>query len=133
VVASQSKSERSRLIKEADRLVSLYTRLKDSVNGRAVCVTCGLVDNWKRLHNGHYLSRRFLATRWDDMNNNVQCIHCNITLGGNLEKYKEYIIKKHGVSGHIGLQQKIRLSNKITNYDIKLVIEKYKNMLGSLV
>lgn len=132
VLSSQGKSERSKLIREADRVFSIYIRAKDAIGGRATCVTCGGSNWWKLMHNGHYLSRRIMATRWNQINCNVQCEWCNVTLHGNLAKYKDYLIQKHGEKVIEYLQDKVRDSHKITNMEIQSIIDTYKTKILEL-
>lgn len=131
-LSSEGKSERSKLIREADRVFSIYIRAKDAINGRASCVTCGGSNCWKLLHNGHYLSRRIMATRWNQVNCNVQCEWCNVTLHGNLSKYKDYLEQKHGEGVHEYLKEKVRNSHKITNMEIQSIIDTYKTKILEL-
>lgn len=81
-----------------DRVFSEYIRLRDaSENGFCRCVTCGAPWQWKIIHNGHYIDRRHIATRYDARNCHAQCPNCNVGLRGNLDKYKRFIIHKYGV------------------------------------
>lgn len=50
------------------------------------CFTCGVTTD---LEVGHFISRRFLATRWDLDNCHLQCKRCNRELHGNLKVYEE--------------------------------------------
>lgn len=62
----------SKLKQETDRLHSLFIRGKYP----KVCYTCkrvGLV-----LQCGHFISRLYLATRWEEDNTRPQCVGCNI-------------------------------------------------------
>lgn len=64
---------RSTLIKEADRVASLYVRERDRWNP---CITCW--SEWNETHqNWHFMSRRHLNTRWYEKNMNGQCTKCN--------------------------------------------------------
>lgn len=75
------------LVKVADEAFSKYIRLRDSEgdskNRSGSCITCGrplavLVDGkFNRGQNGHFVSRGFMVTRFDDMNCHLQCEHCN--------------------------------------------------------
>ena len=49
------------------------------------CFTCGRTD--QVLEVGHFVPRRYKATRWDLRNCHLQCIECNRMKGGNLEVY----------------------------------------------
>ena len=56
----------SKLKKELDKWFSLYIRLREAIEEQAQCFTCGKVDHYKKLQNGHFQSRRFHSTRWDE-------------------------------------------------------------------
>lgn len=75
--AAAKKPVKSKLIKKLDVVFSEYIRRRNSVNGKACCVTCGKVDEWKKMHAGHFMSRTKYATRWDEENVQVQCVRCN--------------------------------------------------------
>ena len=72
------KITRSKLVKQLDSVFSQYIRKKDAVDNIATCFTCGKKDHWKKLQNGHFQSRRHYATRWDEINCQVQCAGCNV-------------------------------------------------------
>mgnify|MGYP003665460414 CR=1 FL=1 len=72
------KLSRTKLIKKLDTVFSQYIRQRDAENEIATCFTCGKKAHWKKLQNGHFQSRRFYATRWDEMNCQVQCAGCNV-------------------------------------------------------
>ncbi len=65
--------KRSKLIEEADRVLSLYIRfVRDK---EKPCITC-----WEYAENydcWHYQSRRFINTRWSEQNVAKQCCRCN--------------------------------------------------------
>jgi len=62
------------LKKKLDIIFSKYIRLRDKGNP---CVTCGAP--WEFNHqNGHFISRRHFATRWDEINAHSQCPKCNL-------------------------------------------------------
>lgn len=87
-----------KLKEELDRVFSQYIRLRDANdNGFCKCITCGTMWKWRIIHNGHYIPREHMATRYDIRNCSSQCPICNIDLRGNLEKYKRAIIRMYGV------------------------------------
>lgn len=49
------------------------------------CFTCGKTQD---LEVGHFVPRRYLATRWDLRNCHLQCIECNRFKNGNLKEYE---------------------------------------------
>ena len=83
------KPTRSKLVKKADKLISIYTRLHYAdKNGYVRCFTC-----WKRFKRDdrnmncwHFISRKCFPLRWNLNNARPQCfMPCNSKLQGNWE------------------------------------------------
>lgn len=123
---------RSYYVKRLDSIYSQYIRLKDSINGMAKCVTCGKVKPWKDMQNGHYMSRSYQATRWLDMNCNVQCVACNVFKKGNYTEYAMYMINLHGPDGVEQLMKLAKTGEKITTPDLKARIIHYTEVVERL-
>lgn len=121
----------SKLKKELDTIFSQYIRLKSSNNGMCKCVTCGKVDNWKNMQNGHYVSRQHLAVRYDETNCNVQCMSCNVFKGGNYTSYALYMIKTYGKKKLEELERQKQVITKDFPYESK--IEYYKEQVAKLL
>ena len=83
------KKSKSRLVKKLDSIFSKYIRLKHSKNGICTCFTCGRKYEVKKIHAGHFMSRRHYSTRWDEENVRPQCYGCNV---GNQGKQYEFAI-----------------------------------------
>lgn len=79
----------SALKKELDRVFSLYIRKKYP----AECYTCGKKGT---LQCGHFVSRVYLATRFDENNCRPQCVGCNIFGGGKPLDFEERLKKDLG-------------------------------------
>jgi hypothetical protein len=90
------KSTRKRLIDKLDKIFSQYIRLRESKNHNSECFTCGKVDHWKKLQNGHFMSRKHLSTRWDETNCQVQCAGCNVFRYGEQYKFSVGLNAKYG-------------------------------------
>ncbi len=75
--------------RELDRVFSLYIRAKYPKK----CYTCGKEGV---LQNGHFIVRKYLATRWDENNCRPQCIGCNIYGKGMSVDFEERLIKELG-------------------------------------
>jgi hypothetical protein len=75
----------------------LLRRMEESYNGIGVCISCGKKDLISRMQGGHYISRRCRATELEVDNVNIQCIHCNQFLGGNVLNYRDNLIEKIGL------------------------------------
>lgn len=80
------------LKKELDTIFSIYIRMRD----KGVCITCGSTTFWKYQQNGHYVSRAVLSLRFDERNNNCQCMPCNVYKHGNMDEYALALQKKYG-------------------------------------
>lgn len=72
------------LIKKLDRVFSIYIRLSYSKsNGDVKCFTCDKSMHWRNAQCGHFMSRRYMSTRFHENNTRPQCYACNIGLSGN--------------------------------------------------
>lgn len=96
---SKSASERSKLIKECDRLVTdiLFTTRPHE------CVTCHIrqerfhpINNSYGLQCGHYITRTVFPLRWNLKNCNLQCSRCNFNHENNILPYTIYMVKTYG-------------------------------------
>lgn len=82
---TKKRFSRSNLVKEADRVFSLFIRERDK--GKP-CVTCQ--KDWEdNFQNWHFLSRRHLSTRWHEKNADWQCPWCNLYWAG--EQFKHWL------------------------------------------
>lgn len=71
---------------------SRYIRYRD----KGVCYTCGLVKLPKEMQNGHFVPRQYLATRYDERNNNCQCYACNMLYNGQPSRYAMNLKRDYG-------------------------------------
>ena len=123
------KTKRTKMIEKADKEFSLYIRMRDmDKNEHATCFTCGNKDHWKRLHCGHFMSRRHINTRWDELNVAVQCVGCNTFRGGEQFIFGQNIDKKEGIGTSAELLRKSREVIKLNVDDIEKIWLKYKNI-----
>lgn len=73
--------------KTCDAWFSKYIRIRDANhNGLCKCITCDTVKHWKEMDAGHFQSRRYMATRYEEKNCHAQCQRCNQYGAG--EQYK---------------------------------------------
>lgn len=88
---------KSKLRDKLDAIFSKYIRLKYSdKNGYCRCISCGKVFPWNEIQNGHYMSRRYMSTRFSEDNCRPQCVACNIFNQGNIQMYRRALIKQIG-------------------------------------
>lgn len=87
------------LKKELDFIFSWYIRLKDSVNGRVACYTCGKIFDVLEVQAGHYWERNTSPLRYEEGNVKPQCGICNCGVFGSKGKPQEFaqhLVKEYG-------------------------------------
>ena len=121
----------SKLKKELDKWFSLYIRLREATDtGLCQCFTCGKVDHYKSMQCGHFQSRRFLSTRWnEDGNCEVQCQKCNIWEQGQQYKFGLHIDAKYGEGTAEELEYLAMTTMKIWRVDYEEKIGYYKSIV----
>ena len=122
----------SKLKKELDKWFSLYIRLRESTEGLCQCFTCGKVDHYKRMQNGHFQSRRFLPTRFDEENCQVQCPACNVFRYGEQYKFGLHLDGKYGEGKAQELEYLARSIIKIGRIEYEEKIVYYKSIVDNL-
>lgn len=116
---------RKSLIKEADRVFSLFVRNRGATFGYNHCFTCLKYLPIEELQAGHFINRRYLSVRWHPMNVWPQCNTCNVVKGGNLERYESKLIAFYTELAVQGLWE-LALTGDLTDYEINDLIKKYK-------
>jgi len=87
----------SKLLKEADAVFSRFVRISGSdQNGIAECFTCGHRNHYKKLQNGHYISRFYKKYRFSENNCRIQCSMCNMWKSGDLPTFRQKLLKEIG-------------------------------------
>lgn len=128
-----SKRSATKLKKELDTVYSVYIRLLYAdLNGYVRCFTCGTRYHWKKIQNGHYISRTYLATRWHDKNCHPQCIGCNIFKHGNMDEYAVRLVEKYGAKILMSLNVLKHKTVKVSLDDYEREIKKYKRKIVAL-
>ena len=126
----------SKLKKELDKWFSLFIRLRDATDeGLCQCFTCGKVGHYKTggMQNGHFQSRRFMATRYsEDGNCEVQCSGCNIFRFGEQYKFALALDAKYGAGTAEELEFLSRMVVKFTRVDYEDNIRYYKSAVEKI-
>lgn len=123
----------SKLKTKLDSLFSQYVRRKNADHqGNVSCFTCGKVKHWKEQQNGHFISRQYLVTRWEEKNCRVQCVGCNMFGNGKLLDYEERLKAELGSKTvenmKLSRHQVLKLDR--TYYETR--INHYQNLLETL-
>ena len=115
--------------KNADKWFSIYIRLRDADhNGMCRCCTSGEVFHWKEIHCGHFISRRFLSTRFDEKNCAAQSVYSNTYLQGEQYEFGKYIDKRWGEGTADQLAGKSRQLVKYTKQDYEGMVKEYREL-----
>lgn len=123
----------SKLKKELDKWFSLYIRLRESEEGLVQCFTCNKVSHYKSgMQNGHFQSRKHLATRWDEENCQVQCVGCNMFKAGEQYKFSIALDAKYGEGTAEELEFLARTIMKVSRIDYEEKIGYYKELVEKL-
>lgn len=127
------KKKPSTLIEKLDRVFSRFVR-KSSANEHGICkcYTCGVELDWKKISNGHFISRKHFATRWDLDNCRTQCNICNEIKAGNLIVYRDNLTKEKGETFVLELIRKAMVETHFSKPELEEMIQEYKEKLKTL-
>lgn len=109
-----------------DKEFSLYIRLRDSSGGYFKCISCGQIKPFEQADCGHYINRQHMSTRFDEMNCNAQCRHCNRFMEGNMQGYRQGLVAKYGEQEVQLLEAKKYQSRKYSDFEYEQLIKYYK-------
>ena len=126
------KITRSKIVKKLDTIFSQYIRKKNSINGNSICFTCGKIDQWKKLQNGHFQSRRHYSTRWNETNCQVQCAGCNVFKYGEQFKFALELDNKYGSGTAQELHIKAQKQIKFQTFELLEMIKYYQDLFNEL-
>jgi hypothetical protein len=124
------------LEKTLDRIFSEYIRLRDADdNGWVRCITCGRAYPWKgtrNLHDGHFISRKVKATRYNEMNNHGQCESCNDFNHGVNHVYRLYLVNRYGKEAVEQLEYEAMLGGSYDRFWLQQKITEYREKVRRL-
>lgn len=124
---------KSKSIEVLDKAFSLFIRLRDASPGGVFrCISCGRILPFAQADCGHYINRKHMSTRFDEMNCNAQCRSCNRFDEGNIQGYRQGLIRKYGERNVILLEAKKHQTRKYSDFEIKELTKYYKKEAGQL-
>lgn len=124
---SKKKPSVSKLKKKLDAIFSIYIRTKYADgNGEVTCYTCPRRGHYKEFHNGHFASRQYLKTRWDERNCRPQCYVCNIYHRGQPSLFAAKLIEEYGDGVIADLERDRMTPVKLEPYWYEAQIAHYK-------
>lgn len=116
------------LHKEARAAVHEYIRLRDAA---LPCISCGAPPpDLRGLHAGrdagHYRSVGSAPQhRYNPVNINGQCVHCNQHLAGNLIGYRQGMLAKYGEAATVALETD-NAAHKWTREEVRQIRDTYR-------
>ncbi len=130
-IKKPKKKTTSQLKKLLDKTFSEYVRRKNAnEEGLVKCYTCSKVIPWKEIQCGHFISRSYLATRFDEDNTRPQCVGCNIFGGGRGVDFGRRLEIDVGVGTITRLYKKAQEITKYFPYEEK--IKEYQEKIKQL-
>lgn len=112
-----------------DKEFSQYIRLRDCMpNGFFRCISCGQIKPFAQADCGHYINRQHMSTRFDEMNCNAQCRHCNRFDEGNIQGYRKGLVQKYGEQAVVLLEAKKNQHRKYSDFEYEALIKHYKEL-----
>jgi len=114
-----------------DRIFSRYIKQRDMINGKGQCISCGDVFTIDQLDAGHFRSRKYMSTRYDEMNVQLQCRKCNRFNSGEAYQFGQALDEKYGEGTALKLIQKSYEIKKYTVDELKSLYDYYKGKLNA--
>lgn len=113
-----------------DKVFHEYIRRRDVDNntGYCDCVSCGKTIHFLESDAGHFISRKYLITRYDERNVHAQCRKCNRFEYG--RQYEYSIALGQELSQE--LLQTSRSMVKYTDADWQEIFEEFKDKLNEI-
>ncbi len=108
-----------KLKKKLDQIFSKYIRAKFP----KYCYTCNKPSD--KLQCGHFVSRQYLATRWDEDNCRPQCWGCNGFGHGQLLDFEDNLINEIGL-------KKVKQLKLARHQTLKLDREWYEEKISTV-
>ena len=116
-----------------DKIFSEYIRKRDTRNGVFKCISCGCILPYEQADCGHYINRKHMSTRFDEMNCNAQCISCNRFDEGNIQGYRRGLVALYGEQQITLLEAKKHNFRKYSDFEYEVLIKHYKEEIKKLL
>lgn len=121
----------SKLLRDADGWFSKYVRISRADHeGNVSCYTCGYVAHYKKMQNGHYISRYYKKYRFDERNCRVQCSMCNMWKNGDIPTFRAKLVQEIGRAEVESMEEDYKETYRLTPEFLCEITAKYKALLG---
>lgn len=122
----------SKLVKELDTVFSRWVRVSHAKEEICTCYTCGHQLHWKKIHAGHYISRFYKATRWDERQVLPQCAMCNLWKRGDPTTFRENLVRDLGEETVREIESSRKTLTKLDRSFLEERISHYQQALKGL-
>jgi hypothetical protein len=120
-------------MKRLDTVFSIFRRMRaETGNGTVFCYTCGRAGTVKTMQAGHYISRRHMSTRWDEINVQAQCVACNIFNQGNGPAFARALVRQYGDQILDVLEMKKNNTCKMGRFEYEILIKEYERRVSEM-
>ena len=132
VLTKKKKPTVSKLKKRLDAIFSVYIRTKYASDGLVQCYTCPKRAPIKEMQCGHFVSRQYLKTRWDERNCRPQCVGCNVWQQGRTSTFAANLCMEYGADIIAELERNRMIPVKLDVIWYLEEIEKYEKLVADL-
>jgi len=131
------KKTTAKLLDECAALLQKIVRLKArDKDGYVKCVSCETTGHYKEMQGGHFIERKWTATRILEENIHPQCPSCNGGFGGkpkgNLRMYTLYMIDMYGKEWVEELEILKHKTKKYTRDELEEIKKDFKRQIKEL-
>jgi hypothetical protein len=119
-------------MRKADKAFSDFIRNRDTNDGFGYCISCGKLKPYEQLDAGHFVNRRILSLRFDEVNVQIQCRFCNRFNEGNNIDFAQSLRRKYGANILDYLSAAKINHVKYTIFELELIAQKYKDKLKTV-
>jgi len=115
-----------------DTVFSMFIRLRDTEGGAGQCITCSKRLTYEQGQAGHWISRSYLSTRWDERNVHLQCPADNLYRKGAPAEYAVALVQKYGEGILQELVDLKRETRKFSRTELQDKINHYETLINQL-
>jgi hypothetical protein len=134
----KAKNKDSLKKKNARKWFNKYIRLRDAIKTTGNirycrCITCGETFPMSKIHCGHGIGGSTGAVLFDEKIANGQCYDCNVTHGGEYQKYKSVLIERHGEEWFDMKMQARKTPVTITEEEYGFIADEYRKKVNEIL
>lgn len=113
---------------------SRFIRLRDSNSeGIGKCFTCSLFRYWRNADAGHGAGRQHHGTKYNEINNRLQCKKCNGFEGGMREVFEKEMDRLNGPGTWALMISASRKATKLGKVECDIMIDHYTKEIEKLL